>query len=80
MPIHHAIWQVGEKPTPLQVSQLAAEEQLREMIIQDSRILSSDWMIIGREASTYASCRLDLLAQSGLISRIWARDSEGLCL
>ncbi len=62
MPIHHAIWQVGEKPTPLQASQLAAEEQLREMIIQDTRILSNDWMIIGREVPTYASCRLDLLA------------------
>ena len=66
MPIHHAIWQVGEKPAPLQASQLAAEEQLREMII-------------GREVHTYASCRLDLLAQSGLISRVWARDSERLC-
>ena len=62
MPIHHAIWQVGEKPTPLQTSKLAAEEQLREMIIQDPRILSNDWMIIGREVPTYASCRLDLLA------------------
>jgi Endonuclease NucS len=62
MPIHHAIWQVGEKPTPLHASKLAAEEQLREMIIQDPRILSNDWMIIGREVPTYASCRLDLLA------------------
>ena len=62
MPIHHAIWQVGAKPMPLQASKLAAEEQLREMIIQDPRILSNDWMIIGREVPTYASCRLDLLA------------------
>ncbi|MFM1908335.1 MAG: hypothetical protein RLZZ591_2012 [Pseudomonadota bacterium] len=79
MPIHHAIRQVGEKPAPLQATQLAAEEQLREMIIQDPRILSNDWLIIGREVHTYASCRLDLLAQSGLISRVWARDSERLC-
>lgn len=62
MPIHHAIWQVGKKPTPIQASKLDTEEQLREMIIQDPRILSSDWMIIGREVPTYASCRLDLLA------------------
>ena len=62
MPIHHAIWQVGDKPTPLQPSQLASEEQLREMIIQDPRILSKDWMVIGREVPTYAGCRLDLLA------------------
>lgn len=47
MPIHQAIWQVGEKLTPLQASQLADEELLREMIIQDPRILSNDRMIIG---------------------------------
>lgn len=62
MPLHHAIWQVGDKPTPLQPSQLASEEQLREMIIQDPRILSKDWMVTGREVPTYAGCRLDLLA------------------
>jgi hypothetical protein len=62
VPIHHAIWQVSDKPTPLQPSQLASEELLREMIIQDPRILSKDWMIIGREVPTYAGCRLDLLA------------------
>jgi hypothetical protein len=79
MLIHHAIWQVGEKPVPLQAAQLSAEEQLRERIIQDPRIPSNDWMIIGREVPTYARCRLNLLAQPGLIPRICARDSERLC-
>jgi len=62
MTIQHAIWQVGENPSPLQPSQLPSEELLRTMIIQDTSILSADWMIIGREVPAYAGTRLDLLA------------------
>ena len=73
LPIHHAIWQVDEKPTPLQAAQLASEEQLREMIIQDPRLLSNDWMAIGREVLTCAVCRLDFLApRPPKTSRLWA--------
>jgi hypothetical protein len=42
MPIQHAIWKVGEKPTPLSTSKLASEQMLEEMIVTDPRILSSD--------------------------------------
>ena len=69
MPIHHAIWQVGEKPTPLHASKLAAEEQLREMIIQDPRILSNDRMIIGTRGAHL--CQL----QAGLAGPVRAYSS-----
>lgn len=35
MPIHHAIWRVGEQPAPLVSSRLVSEQQLEEMIVQD---------------------------------------------
>lgn len=47
MPVHHAIWQVGENPQPLTISKLASEKLLQKMIIQDPSILSDQWMIIG---------------------------------
>ena len=49
MPIQHAIWKVGEKPTPLSKSRLASEQMLEEMIVTDPRILSSEWILIGRQ-------------------------------
>ncbi|WP_270735002.1 nuclease [Leclercia adecarboxylata] len=62
MPVHHAIWQVGENPQPLTISKLASEKLLQKMIIQDSSILSDQWMIIGEEVNTLDSGRIDLLA------------------
>ena len=62
MPIYHAIWRVGEQPAPLLSSRLASEQQLEEMIIQDPRILSSEWMLIGRQEITSHGGRVDLLA------------------
>jgi hypothetical protein len=35
MPIKHAIWTVGEKPTPLAPGRLATERQLEEMIVAE---------------------------------------------
>jgi hypothetical protein len=32
MPIQHAIWKVGDKPTPLSTSRLTSEQKLEEMI------------------------------------------------
>lgn len=52
MPIHHAIWRVGEQPAPLASSRLASEQQLEDMIVRDPRILSSEWMLIGRQEVT----------------------------
>ena len=61
MPIHHAIWTVGENPTPLSVGQLATEQQLEDMIVRDARILSDEWMLIGRQETTTYGGRIDLL-------------------
>ena len=62
MPIHHAIWRVGEQPAPLVASRLASEQQLEDMIVRDPRILSSEWMLIGRQEVTSHGGRVDLLA------------------
>ncbi|NDY93379.1 endonuclease NucS domain-containing protein [Ideonella livida] len=62
MPIHHAIWKVGEQPAPLVSSHLASEQQLEDMIVRDPRILSSEWMLIGRQEVTSYGGRIDLLA------------------
>jgi RecB family endonuclease NucS len=62
MPIHHAIWRVGEQPAPLGSSRLTSEQQLEDMIVRDPRILSSEWMLIGRQEVTAHGGRIDLLA------------------
>jgi uncharacterized protein YeaO (DUF488 family) len=62
MPIRHAIWKVGEKPVPLSASRLPSEQNLEEMIVRDPRILSSEWMLIGRQEDTSNGGRIDLLA------------------
>ena len=62
MPIQHAIWKVGDKPEPLSASQLASEQKLEEMIVRDPRILSSEWLLIGRQEVTSHGGRIDLLA------------------
>lgn len=62
MPIQHAIWRVGDNPQPLSASQLASEQKLEEMIVRDPRILSSEWMLIGRQEITSHGGRIDLLA------------------
>jgi hypothetical protein len=62
MPIQHAIWQVGDQPTPLTNSKLVSEQQLEDMVVRDPRILSSEWMLIGRQEITSHGGRIDLLA------------------
>lgn len=62
MPIQHAIWKVGEKPLLLSASRLPSEQKLEEMIVSDPRILSSEWMLIGRQEITTHGGRIDLLA------------------
>lgn len=62
MPVQHAIWKVGDTPTPLAVARLSSELQLEKMIAHDPRILSSDWMLIGRQEPTGLGGRIDLLA------------------
>lgn len=62
MSIRHAIWKVGDVPAPLSAGRLASEQQLEEMVVRDLRILSSEWMLIGRQESTGHGGRIDLLA------------------
>ena len=64
MPIQHAIWKVGTDSKPLQVGRLASEQQLEEMIVRDSNILSSEWMLIGQQEITNFGGRIDLLAMA----------------
>lgn len=62
MAIHHSIWRVGDDPAPLANSKLASEQQLETMIVRDPRILSGEWMLIGRQELTPHGGRIDLLA------------------
>lgn len=62
MPMQHVIWKVGDKPEPLAVSKLVSEQKLEEMIVSDPDILSSEWMLIGRQEVTSHGGRIDLLA------------------
>ncbi len=65
MPIKHAIWTVGAKPAPLALGRLVTEPQLEEMIVADPAILSSEWMLIGRQGNTPFAGRIDRLAAVG---------------
>jgi hypothetical protein len=62
MPIQHAIWQVGDPPVALATATLASEQQLEDMIEREPRILSGEWMLIGRQEITAHGGRIDLLA------------------
>jgi hypothetical protein len=64
MPIQHAIWKVGDQPAPLSSAKLPSEQKLEEMIVKDPSILSSEWMLIGRQEVTAHGGRIDLLAIS----------------
>ena len=62
MPIQHAIWTVSDSPKSLATTRLPSEQLLEDMIEKDPRILSEQWMIIGRQIITPMGGRLDLLA------------------
>jgi hypothetical protein len=62
MPIRTAIWTVSNPPQPLAPSSLANEQLLEDMIAAAPRLLSDEWMLIGRQEDTGAGGRLDLLA------------------
>lgn len=62
MPIQHAIWKVGDQPLSLNVARLPSEQRLEDMIVRDPRILSSEWMLVGRQEHTGHGGRIDLLA------------------
>jgi hypothetical protein len=62
VPIHTAIWRIGASPEPLTESSLAKEQTLEEMIIAAPRLISEEWLLIGRQEDTGFGGRIDLLA------------------
>lgn len=62
MPISHAIWKVGANPESLTTCKLPSEKTLEEMIVACPAILSSEWMLIGRQERTSFGGIIDLLA------------------
>ncbi len=62
MPVKHEIWKVGDQPAPLASTVLDSEQQLEEMIVRSSQILSNEWMLIGQQEMTDQGGRIDLLA------------------
>lgn len=62
MPISHAVWTVSRSPQEVPQGMLPSEQMLEEMIIAKPRILSSEWMLIGRQIDTGFGGRIDLLA------------------
>lgn len=62
MPIRTALWKVGLQPQPLAESSLIKESLLEDMIVTAPRILSDEWMLIGRQEDTGFGGRIDLLA------------------
>jgi len=62
MPIRNAIWTVRDKPQPLIEARLPSERVLEDMIVAAPRILSDEWMLIGRQERTGNGGIVDLLA------------------
>jgi len=62
MPIRNAIWTVGARPQSLPEGRLPSERVLEDMIVAAPRILSDEWMLIGRQERTGAGGIIDLLA------------------
>ena len=62
MPIRTAIWKVAAQPEPLAESSLEKEHLLEAMIVAAPRLLSDEWMLIGRQEDTGFGGRIDLLA------------------
>src|SRR3990172_5889007 len=62
MPIRTTLWKVGPQPQPLPEASLAKEQLLEDMIVTTPRMLSDEWMLIGRQEDTGYGGRIDLLA------------------
>lgn len=62
MPISHAVWTVSKAPVEISQGVLPSEQMLEDMIVAQPRILSSEWMLIGRQIDTGYGGRIDLLA------------------
>ncbi len=62
MPIRNAIWTVSDRPEQLLEGRLPSERALEDMIVAAPRVLSDEWMLIGRQERTGSGGFLDLLA------------------
>ncbi|HEV7353613.1 MAG TPA: endonuclease NucS domain-containing protein [Brevundimonas sp.] len=62
MPIRNAIWTVSGRPTQLVEGRLPSERALEDMIVAAPRLLSDEWMLIGRQERTLSGGFIDLLA------------------
>lgn len=62
MPISHVVWTIDPEPREIPLGSLPSEQLLESMIVAQPRILSSEWMLIGRQVETGHGGRLDLLA------------------
>src|SRR4030042_3078067 len=62
MPDRTTLWRVGPQPQPLLESSLANERLLEDMVVAAPRMLSDEWMLIGRQENTALGGRIDLLA------------------
>jgi hypothetical protein len=62
MPISHALWTVASQPVEVAIGVLSSEQQLEQMIVAEPRILSDEWMLVGRQEDTGHGGRVDLLA------------------
>jgi Endonuclease NucS len=62
VPIRTTLWEVGPNPQLLTESSLTKEQLLEDMIVAAPRILSEEWMLIGRQEDTGFGGRIDLLA------------------
>ena len=61
-PIQNPIWKSGATPEALTVSKLATEKDLEDMITARPEMISSGWMLIGRQVRTSFGGIIDLLA------------------
>lgn len=62
MPVQTSLWRVGVNPQELKQSILESEKLLEEMIVASPRMLSEEWMLIGRQENTGYGGIIDLLA------------------
>jgi len=62
MPVEMAIWKLGTKPEPVQLTGLDQESTLERALSADLSIIDPDLMMIGTQVQTDHGKRIDILA------------------
>ena len=62
MPVKTQLWKVGDSPSILHPATLPSERMLEDMIVSEPKMLSDEWMLIGRQERTVFGGVIDLLA------------------